>query len=190
MKKEIANVIGFVGVIVMIVGLLFGGGNVAVVALQTMVFWGGLAVCFVFAKNEVVKNIGYFMCIFTGVKGVSCFSDSSDAVVIIAIGAIILAICAILYYIRVALEFFGFAKVNAHGINDASVVSSLTKLKEMQDENVISEDEYTVLKSNFLESLSTSKLTIDDLKKWKKLLDQKIITEEEFANMKAKVFGK
>ena len=64
------------------------------------------------------------------------------------------------------------------------LLNELTRYKEMQDEKVLTEEEFAELKQRIMENTNNKISSVEDLKKWKKLLDQQIITEEEFAGKK------
>ena len=71
------------------------------------------------------------------------------------------------------------------------ISSQLGKYKEMEKENIITDEEFVQLKGQALQSIGdNNRLTFEDLKKWKKLLDQQVLTEEEFSQLKSKIFNK
>ena len=152
----------------------------------------GLGSCFIFAKNDTLINVGYLLCMFEGAYGISFIftSDTLNGVTIIGIGLLCVFIGSVLYYLKGILSFLGFSSNGDACSSSDGLITSLTKLKDMQSEDVISDDEYSSLKGAMLEKSVNKKMSFDDLKKWKKLLDRKVITDEEFAALKSKAFGK
>ena len=196
MKKSITKILMFLGFIVATAGLLIEGfdSEEATLLVLSTVFTApflaaALSVCFIFAKNDVVKNVGYALAALIGVCGILLMM--SEQMIVAAIGLILMLASSLGYVIVLALEFFGFVKASK-GVTAKSDISVLLgKYKEMEKENVITDEEFAQLKSKALETLAEKEsVNLDDLKKWKKLLDQQVISEEEFANLKAKVFTK
>ena len=195
MKKTITNIMMFVGYLVMLVGFVIAGLDKKSTALVlTMVFAypaiaATLALCFIHAKNNVVKNVGYALAALAGVYGILMLV--SEMMLVSAIGLIVMLLASLGYVVVLLLEFFGFVKADKM-LNITNDVSTLLgKYKEMEKEQVITEEEFLQLKAQALQTLAEKEeASLEDLKKWKKLLDQKVITEEEFAQLKAKVFTK
>lgn len=77
-------------------------------------------------------------------------------------------------------------------INSLDVYKKLKDYRILVEENVITEDEFTQIKSNLMANSreSATDSTISKAKELKKLADQKIITEEEFASEKSKILKK
>lgn len=197
MKKSIVNVLMFVGFIVVVVGLLIGGisdemsaAYVLTNAFNLPYLATVLAVCFIGAKNGVVKNVGYALAAVAGVYGIVLIT--TETMVVAAVGMILMLLAALGYVITLILAYFGFVKSEAQAsASTASISTLLGKYKEMEAEKVITEEEFCQLKANALQTLSEKEnVSLEDLKKWKKLLDQKVINEEEFAQLKGKVFTK
>ncbi len=195
MKKSITKLLMFLGFIVVTVGLLIEGLDdeaslLVLASIFTAPFLAAaLAVCFIFAKNGVVKNVGYALAALSGVYGIVLLV--SEQMGVVAIGLILMLASSLGYVIVLALEFFGFVKAGK-GVTVGSDISVLLgKYKEMEKENVITDAEFTQLKDKALQNLAEKEsVNLDDLKKWKKLLDQQVISEEEFASLKAKIFTK
>ena len=194
MKKEINKVIMTIGFIFVVVGLLIYGldDELAVLTVFTYANIAAvLATAFIFAKNSVAQNVGYGLGALVGVYGISCIvNESATGVIIFSIGMILMLLAAILYFIVVALKFFGFVKggnVTASGCN-GNISDVLGRYKEMEKEKVLTAEEFDELKKKALDAVQEKAVSLDDLKKWKKMLDQQVITEEEFAAMKAKAF--
>ena len=195
MKKTITNIMMFLGYLVMLVGFVIAGLDKKSTALVlTMEFAyptiaATLAVCFIHAKNNVVKNVGYALAALSGIYGILMLTSAT--MVVSAVGLIIMLLASLGYVVVLLLEFFGFVKAGKQGINSNDISTLLGRYKEMEKEQVITEEEFMQLKGQALQTLTEKEcVTLDDLKKWKKLLDQKVITEEEFAQLKAKVFTK
>ena len=197
MKKSIVKVLMFVGFIVVVVGLLIEGisntmsATIVLSALFTAPYLATiLAVCFIGAKNEVVKNVGYALAAFAGVYGIILIITGAMAVV--AVGMILMLLATLGHIITLVLAYFGFVKSEEQSRAYKTDISSLLgKYKEMEAEKVINEEEFTQLKAQALQTLSEKEnVNLEDLKKWKKLLDQQVISEDEFAQLKAKVFTK
>lgn len=191
MKKELNKIIIFTGMTLALIGLFICNFDLSLVWKSSAsgdLLIAGLASCFVFAKNNTLKNVGYMLCLYVGVLGVSYFNYGGVASVV-GVGFVAMLIGAVCYFIKIILMFFGFSKGGvAH--RSTNLIESLIKLKEMQTEEVLSAEEYDSLKAAALEDGIGQKTTLEDLKKWKKMLDQKIITEDEFASLKAKAFNK
>ena len=190
MKKELNKIIIFIGIVLVAVGSIIKALSTYSGVNDSLLLLGGLGGCFIFAKNETLKNVGYIICAYAGAFGLNYLNYPQNGGLIYAIGSIAILVGVLLYYLKVVLAFFGFSTKSNTDFCSENIVASLVKLKEMHSENVLSEEEYNLLKNNALESSVNGKTSLEDFKKWKKLLDQKVITEEEFAALKAKVFGK
>lgn len=149
-----------------------------------------LGAIFVFSKNATVENVGYALCAFVGVLGVTMImNDKVFPLVLIPVGFIVMLVGAILKFLLIAIKFFGFINAEDQKVV-GDVFDTLTKYKELEKDKVISEEEFNDLKTKTIAANAKDTVSLEDLKKWKKLLDQGIITETEFANMKAKLFTK
>lgn len=77
MKKSITKILMFLGFIVASVGLLIGGlDEEGALLVFTSIFTApsiamALAVCFIFSKNNVLKNVGYTLATLSGIYGVT-----------------------------------------------------------------------------------------------------------------------
>ncbi len=194
MKKELNKIITVIGFVLVVVGAVIVGTDSEIgltLVLSTANIAAALATCFIFAKNATMRNVGYALAALTGAYGIAGIASEADNVglMISSIGMILLLFAALLYVLIITLKFFGFVKGGkAFDCGDVSAI--LSQYKTMQEEKVISEEEFNELKQKTLEKTGDTAVSFDDLKKWKKLLDQQVITEDEFAAMKAKVFGK
>ena len=137
-----------------------------------------------------MKNVGYAFAAFVGVYGIVLIV--TETMVVTAVGMILMLLAALGYAITLVLAYFGFVKgENGGNILATDVSTLLGKYKAMQEEKVITEEEFIQLKGQALQTLTEKEnVNLEDLKKWKKLLDQQVISEEEFAQLKAKVFTK
>ena len=196
MKKELNKVILTIGFFVFMLGLLIGAlvsAEILVILQGGVVLYSILAVCFIYAKNNIIKNVGYALTAYAGILGLYylMWNVTQNAGAIIAtIGLLIMLIGAFLYFLVEVLKFFGFVKSGVICQTSNGTIELLSQYKEMEKEKIISETEFDVLKKKLFENEESKTANIDDLKKWKKLLDQQVITEEEFAALKAKVFQK
>lgn len=190
MKKELNKIIIFIGIVIVAVGNIIESISTYNGVTGSLLLLVGIGGCFIFAKNDTLKNVGYIICAFCGICGLNYLVNIVSGGVVKAGGSIVILVGVLLYYLKVVLAFFGFSAKSNTDFCSENIVASLVKLKEMHSENVLSEEEYNLLKNNALESSVSGKTSLEDFKKWKKLLDQKVITEEEFAALKAKVFGK
>lgn len=195
MKKELNKVIMFIGFVVTIVGLIIcaaadGANFASVFTLSTIA--AVLAVTFIFAKNDIVKNVGYGLAGLLGVYGIGMMQVSEDFMVA-SVGMIVMFVAAVIYFFVVCLKFFGFVKKGEHEEacgNVGNLLNTLSAYKEMQQEKVLSDEEFAELKQKIFETADKKTVSLDDLKKWKKLLDQGVITEEEFTQIKSGIFSK
>ena len=193
MKKSIVNLFMVLGFVVMVVGLLVEGIvsplPVSTILFSTPYIAAVLATCFIFAKNGVVKNVGFALGAMAGVYGIVLIV--LNAYLVAAVGMILMLLSSVCYFIVLALAFFGFVKRDSVAVRSADVATLLGKYKEMEQDKVITDEEFSQLKAQVLQTLTEKEsATLEDLKKWKKLLDQGVISDEEFAAMKAKVFTK
>lgn len=219
MKKQINKIVMVVGFLVTLVGLLIwavsdmeiDGSLVKGTALEELELFlipdlmnvsfiaMVLAVAFVFAKNNTVKNVGYGLSALIGIDGVLTLVSLSKidenvlenraGIIVTAVGLIVMMVAALLYFGMLCMDFFGFVKKSEK--DDA--IETLAKYKELQQENVLTAEEFENVKEKLLNKTTASNKKngeIDVLKKWKKLLDQNVITEEEFAKIKLGIFGK
>ena len=194
MKKKVTNVLIFVGFLVYVLGLIIDVLKAKSTEDAAQVFLtsglgftaiaAALAVCFIFAKNEVVKNVGFSLCAICGVVGVITMFTGSVSVS--AIGLIIMFVGAIVYAIYKIITFFGFVKGTPSNEYD-QVYSQLVKCSELSKEGIITDEEMTSIKGSLLKNMNTTKADIADLRKIKKLLDEEVITQEEFAEIKSKM---
>lgn len=95
---------------------------------------------------------------------------------------------AIVYYISLILNYFGYKK--ATGISQKDLYEEVNFYYKMKNEGIINEQEYEGLKSAVIEKIGKNNFTVSDLGKWKKLLDQSIITDGEFIKLKAAILDK
>lgn len=199
MKNSLVKIIIFVGLLVMLLGVILDPlisekSFSAVVALLVNVpFYialsAVLATVFIFAKNKLLANVGYGLAALVGVLGILLivYVDYTGLIVI-PIGMIVMFVGALLKCILIVIEFFGFVKTGSkQSPGDFSDI--LMRYKELEKDGVLSADEFADLKNRTIAAGDQREASLDDLKKWKKLLDQGVITEEEFAALKAKLFA-
>ena len=159
-----------------------------------------LSVAFVFSKNDTVKNVGYGLSTLVGLKGILSLVRLGDiekevldnrlGMTFCFIGMITMMVAALLYFGSIYMDFFGLVQKNKV-YEKESAVDVLAKYKELQKENVLTEEEFKNKKEKLLNETIASEVKNDDpvaLKKWKKLLDQNVITEEEFTKVKSGLF--
>ncbi len=189
MKKEINKILLVIGFIISVVGVYISAvaDEITLISLvwTTVNVAVILALPFVFAKNDVVKNIGYILSLFIGSQGVFNILVGADiGEMVSSVGYIVMAVAALVYFIVLILRFFGFVKVAGVTKNDA-VIDEINRYGEMKKEGIITEEEFLDIKQRLLSNSNDKKnSSMDDLKKWKKLLDQQVISEAEFADVK------
>lgn len=197
MKKSIIKIIIAIGFFVVVLGAMLDPMTkqraAAFVLSNIFVYIAVAAILgtvFVFSKNTTLANAGYALCAIVGTFGVTfmMYSDSYP-ITVTSIGLVIMFVGAVLQFLLVTINFFGFIKAE-DGKAGGEIYTILTKYKEMEKDKIISEEEFNDLKTKTFAANPTDKVSLEDIKKWKKLLDQNIITETEFANMKAKIFKK
>lgn len=150
-----------------------------------------LVVCFIFAKNATLKNVGYALAVICGTNGITAiFYGVSIDQLLIGIGLLVMFIAAVLYFLVICLKFFGFVKSGKGNCPASDPIHVLSQYKDLVNEKIVTEEEFDELKRNLLANGDNKVNSLEDLKKWKKALDQKIITEEEYASVKASVFSK
>lgn len=207
MKKEINQILIVIGFIVVLVGLILApitsvvpsidGGEVIIPAqinLSSIAIVSLLGATFIFAKNSIVKNIGYGLCaIDAGVALNALFNGYNIGLMIYAFGYFIMLIGALLYFLVVVLKFFGFVKdkkTDSTISETTNLLDALNKYRTLVEETILSEEEFNDIKANLFASTSNKAKSIDDLKKWKKAVEQNVITEEEYASIKSGILNK
>lgn len=190
MKKEVNQIVIFIGFIIYVVGLVLSAlmSDIAfsVVSLSSVAVVLGL--CFVFAKNEVVKKVGYGLCVVGGADGLYSLLGTYYGLgaQICYIGQVVMFVGVIIFFISMMARFFGYEKNKT--ATTGNFIQALNSLNSLKQENVITEEEFEQLKTETLQKANKNNLSIADIKQWKKLYDQKIITEEEFSNVKKDLF--
>ena len=194
MKKEVNKIIAFLGFLAALTGiwfsafsaLTFGGVNMTVIALI-------LAFAFVNASNNVLKIIGYSLNVCLGAIGMSNLVRLpyvDVGTLVMAIGMLIMTLATVIYFFVFLLGYFGFVKQKDKKSSEApSLWSELNRYKEMEEDGILTAEEFSDLKQKAMDGADTTVPTMDDLKKWKKLLDQQVITAEEFASIKKNIFA-
>ena len=196
MKKELNKILMFIGFIVTVVGVIICGvSNKANFALVFTIpnLAAVFALTLIFAKNETVKNTGYALAGLVGAYGVATMASENEDLMVAAVGMILMLVAAAIYFYVICLKFFGFVKdseISSVRSESGNLLATLEKYKEMQQEKVLSDEEFADLKQKVFAAVEHKAVSVEDLKKWKKLLDQKVITEEEFAQIKADIFNK
>lgn len=190
MKKEISKIIMVIAFLVTVIGILIDALTLYAVNFSILEIAAVFAVCFVFAKNNTVKNFGYAIATLVGIIALSnliiSFSTFYSVIYITSIGEIIYLVASICFFIPLLLKFFGFVKSGKDTVS-GDISTILSKYKEMEKDKIITEEEFAALKSKTLKVGEKQSFNIEDLKKWKKLLDQSIITEEEYTQLKNNV---
>lgn len=194
MKRELNQIVIFIGFLAYAVGLIVGAliGDFRFAMLSTSALTVVLGCFFVFAKNEVLKYIGYGLCVISGTEGLANVIKGYTGTggIICYIGQVILLVGVVIVFIRLVLKLFGYEKHKGEN-NNIDVIQYLNSLNTLKNDEVITEEEYAQLKAQTLEKANNNKnLTVNDLKQWKKLLDQNIITDEEFSTLKKDMFAK
>ena len=199
MKKEFNKIVLFVGFLTVLVGiwisvftsLVFEGLSATALAVI-------LSFAFVNSSNKVLKTVGYSISAVLGAIGVNAiFTMFIEGYIdigafVLAVGMVIMAFAALVYLFVFVLNYFGFVKKGQKEASKESVClwNELIRFKEMQEDGILTSDEFSDLKQKAMDSAETVAPSMDDLKKWKKLLDQQVITEEEFASIKKNIFAK
>ncbi len=193
MKKEFNKILMVIGFAIAALGAILA--PVMAMSVESIVATSYivpiLAVCFVFAKNNVLKNVGYGLNVICGVNGITylCFGMNIDQM-LLGVGLLIMFIATVLYFLLLCLKFFGFVKSGKENCVGSDPIKVLSQYKELVNDKIVTEEEFDELKKNLLANNETKVNSIEDLKKWKKALDQKVITEEEYASVKASIFTK
>ena len=194
MKKKLTQVIMFLGFTLVVIGSIvdafsFDEYMETVSALSALALVATvLAVAFVCAKNNVLKNVGYGLAALYGASGIPLMMTGYYMVT--SIGLIFMFVSAVLYGLFLIIDFFGFSKDGKTACAKSDVVATLFSYKALQDEKLLTTEEFEELKNKVLCGADRKIACIDDLKKWKKLVDQNVITEEEFASMKSELISK
>ena len=203
MKNTIIKTIVFIGFLVTVLGVILdpliaedsatvAGVFVLVPFLPLYIILASVfGVAFVHSKSETLANVGYGLMAFGGAIGIGLLARVDYfSLIVIPVGLIIMFVGSVLKAVVLVVGFFGFVKADADGREPSDdIVGTLTKYKELENDGVLSEEEFGKLKTGLVEREKTGKVTIEDLKKWRKLVDQKVISEEEFAAMKANFFA-
>ena len=193
MKKEFNKTLIVIGFIVAALGTVLS--PMMALSLEaissTAILVPIFVVCFVFAKNNTVKNFGYALTVVCGANALSAiFYGYSMDQLLIGIGLLIMFFAGVLYFLVICLKFFGFVKNGKGNCPSGDPIQVLSQYKDLVNEKIVTEEEFDELKRNLLANGDSKVNSIEDLKKWKKALDQKIITEDEYASVKASVFSK
>ena len=191
MKKEFNKILLVIGFIISVIGVYISAAmnenGLVTIVWSTANIAMVLAVAFVFAKNAILKNIGYILSVFVGAQGILWFMVMPLYYVgslITTVGNLIMAVAALVYFVIQLLKFFGFVKVAGTTKNDA-VIDEINRYGELKKEGIITESEFCDIKQRLLSGSSSKKdSSMDDLKKWKKMLDQDIISAAEFSDIK------
>ncbi len=202
MKKQINQIIIVLGFVVAVIGACLAAalssvaGFVSTTAIANIAAL--LAVTFIFANHSVIKNIGYTLAALLAIDGIAGLmivevSAQTIGFIIYCFGILLMTIGSLIYFLMQFLTYCGFvkhSKKNTINSCKGNLLDELIRYKEMQQEKVLTEEEFSELKQKMLENSENKSDSIDDLKKWKKLLDQQVITEEEFSKIKADIFCK
>ena len=194
MKKQVNQIFIFIGFAVAFLGLLLNAtidyrpstsaSSLGLVAL--------LGATFIFAKNSVVKNVGYGLCALSAITSFPLFASTDPGLLIYTIGTVIMLLGVLIYFVSLVLNGLGWVKTdNASKTEDATnLLTVLNNYKLLEKENILSAEEFTAIKTNLLSANTNKAETIDDLKKWKKAVEQQVITEEEYNAIKSEILSK
>ena len=194
MKKQVNQIFIFIGFAVAFLGLLLNAtidympstsaSSLGLVAL--------LGATFIFAKNSVVKNVGYGLCALSAITSFPLFASTDPGLLIYTIGTVIMLLGVLIYFVSLVLNGLGWVKTDkASKTEDATnLLTVLNNYKLLEKENILSADEFTAIKTNLLSANTNKAETIDDLKKWKKAVEQQVITEEEYNAIKSEILSK
>jgi len=198
MKKDFTQILMTLGFGVACLGLiigtanLFGAGYYSMSDLLASSFLtiGNLALFiaypFVFSKNSVVKNCGYGLAFLLGLNNV-VFLGFEAGVTVSAVGALIMAISSLLYFVLLICKFFGIGRTKNADKDD--LLETINTYHDLLKEGVITKEEFDKIKEGLFGN-NHKTTTVENLKSWKKLLDQKIITDAEFSKVKADALKK
>ncbi len=201
MKKELNKIIIIIGFIVTVVGaclaVLIDTPPVPMSSTIISNIAALLAVTFIFASNSIIKNIGYTLSVLLVIDSLKALvlkaTLGSIGFIVYYIGFIVMAVGALIYFAINFLAYCGFVKkdrqISKENYNK-NLLDELMRYKEMQQEKVLTDEEFSELKEKILENNAAKTNSIDDLKKWKKLVDQQVITDEEFSKIKTDIFNK
>ena len=113
MKKEFNKILMIIGFVVASLGAIL----VPVVSssagslLSTAFIAPILAICFVFAKNNVLKNVGYALTVLCAIYGVTYLVYGTDIdSLLMGAGLLIMFAATLIYFLLLCLKFFGFVK--------------------------------------------------------------------------------
>ena len=197
MKKEVNKILIVIGLLVSILGLILSpfmdmflvDATISLISLGLIVLLGGT---FVFAKNNIVKNIGYGLCALSIVQASPFFFYSGTmGLMLYGIGTVVMFVGALLYVIVLTLQYLGFVKTDSCKATETSdILLTLSKYKDLTKENILTEEEFNEIKLSLLSNTNNKAKSIDDLKKWKKAVDQEVITQDEYANIKTNILSK
>lgn len=192
MKKKLTQIIMFIGLVVTVVGniidpFMLEGVEIIIALSGLSTVAAVLAMAFICSKNNVLQNVGFGLAAMFGASAIPVIVDG--VYMVTSTGLIIMFASAFLYGFTIILEFLGFKKSGNKEVK-SDVVATLCAYKSLQDEKLLTVEEFEELKNKALSESNKKIVNIDDLKKWKKLVDQNIITEEEFALMKAELITK
>ncbi len=203
MKKELNKIIIFIGYTVFFVGVVLSGASdtmeiailLATINIVSVYLAILLSVPFIFAENKLLKNIGYSLIALSSGYALSIVLTAGieTGMMISSVGMLVMFLGALMRFIMICLNFFGFIKTaDGSSTVDKSrdALNILAYYKELQNENILTDEEFEETKQKLLNDMRPKANTMDDIKKWKKLLDQKVINEEEFTAIKAEMLGK
>lgn len=194
MKKQVNQIFIFIGFAVAFLGLLLNAtidyrpstsaSSLGLVAL--------LGSTFIFAKNSVVKNVGYGLCALSAITSFPLFASTDPGLLIYTIGTVIMLLGVLIYFVSLVLNGLGWVKTDKASKTEdvTNLLTVLNNYKLLEKENILSAEEFTAIKTNLLSANTNKAETIDDLKKWKKAVEQQVITEEEYNAIKSEILSK
>ena len=184
MKNKVYGFFSIVALVTTIIGLILVG--VAVFSLPIyIIVLPVLCSSFIFAKNNVIRNVGFALCGITAALGFALITGSIDYsfeevdIILLGVGFAIYSIIALIKLISSVLSFFGYTR--------AKPIAILKEAKQLEADGLLTEEEFSEIKSKTLNNDTETVSSFEELKMWKKLFDQQIITEEEFSELKSKI---
>ena len=189
MKNKVYGFFSIVALVTTIIGLILAGAAVFSLPIYIIVL-PVLCSSFIFAKNNVVKNVGFALCGITAALGFALITGFMDYffeevdVMLLGVGFAIYSIIALIKLISSVLSFFGYRRAKRE---QTEVITILKEAKQLEADGLLTEEEFSEIKSRTLKNDTETVSSIEELKTWKKLFDQQIINEKEFSELKSKI---
>lgn len=130
-----------------------------------------LGVAFIFAENKVVEKVGFGLLLVVAIGSLSAVTGGETLSLIFGIIIFALLIVSVLtFFVRAVLLYFGYAKSEIF-LRENALASSLKRIKDLAEKQVISQEQHGVLKAKLLDkNLSGAE---------KSSLDQKVVLLEK-----------